>query len=539
MLLLTAFSAIVAPFIFLVLFRMPAKKGMTFSAIILLLLASTVWGVHNNVIVASILQGSHRALTIMLILFGAIVLLNTLKHTGAVDRINEGFRNISPDMRVQAIIVGFLFGALIEGAAGFGTPAAVVGPLMVALGFTPMAAATIALIANSVPVSFGAVGTPHLVGLSNIPGIMGIAAEDLAARSTFFHEIAKRVTSMDLFIATVVPSLLVFVLVFFFSKERKMSNAFAMFPWTLSVGVVYAATAFTVAHAFGPEFVSIVSSLVVISYASVTAKKGFLQPKEIWTEALVDGFKVEAKKSDMGLFAAWSPYLVVVGLLLVTRLVPAIKKFTQTNVDLTWRNIMGIEGINSGWQVLYSPGTILVIAALAAILIQGKSFDCFIKASKESIGSVQGASLALLPTLALVQVFTNSGMNANEFVAMPRYIAIAMAAGLGGVWHNVAPYLGILGAFITGSATVSTLTFSPIQYDVATQMGLPTYVVLAQQVMGGAAGNMICVHNVVAATAVVGLVGKEGDVIRKTLGPCIVYGLMIGIMGIIVAGILG
>lgn len=539
MLLLTAFSAIVAPFIFLVLFRMPAKKGMTFSAIILLLLAATVWGVHNNVIVASILQGAHRALTIMLILFGAIVLLNTLKHTGAVDRINEGFRNISPDMRVQAIIVGFLFGALIEGAAGFGTPAAVVGPLMVALGFTPMAAATIALIANSVPVSFGAVGTPHLVGLSNIPGIMGIAAEDLAARSTFFHEIAKRVTTMDLFIATVVPSLLVFVLVFFFSKERKMSNAFVMFPWTLSVGVVYAATAFTVAHAFGPEFVSIVSALVVISYASVTAKKGFLQPKEIWTDALVDGFKVEAKKSDMGLFAAWSPYLVVVGLLLVTRLVPAVKKFTTTNVDLTWRNIMGIEGINSGWQVLYSPGTILVIAALAAILIQGKSFDCFIKASKESIGSVQGASLALLPTLALVQVFTNSGMNANELVAMPRYIAIAMAAGLGGVWHNVAPYLGILGAFITGSATVSTLTFSPIQYDVATQMGLPTYVVLAQQVMGGAAGNMICVHNVVAATAVVGLVGKEGDVIRKTLGPCIVYGLMIGIMGIIVAGILG
>ena len=531
MLLLTAFSAIVAPFIFLVILRMPAKKGMTFSAIILLLLASTVWGVHNNVIVASILQGAHRALTIMLILFGAIVLLNTLKHTGAVDRINQGFRNISPDMRVQAIIVGFLFGALIEGAAGFGTPAAVVGPLMVALGFTPMAAATIALISNSVPVSFGAVGTPVLTGLANIPD---------AANAGFFHEIAKRVTTMDLLIATVMPSIIVFVLVFFFSKERKMSNAFVIFPWTLSVGVVYAATAFTAAHAFGPEFVSIISSLVVISYASITAKKGFLQPKEVWNEALVDGFKAsDAKQSDMGLFAAWSPYLVVVGLLLLTRLVPAVKKFAQTNVDLTWRNVMGIQGINSGWQVLYSPGTILVIAAILAVLIQGKSFDCFIKASKESLGSVQGASLALLPTLALVQVFTNSGMNANELVGMPRFIADTMAAGLGGVWHNVAPFLGILGAFITGSATVSTLTFSPIQYSVAQQMGLPTYVVLAQQVMGGAAGNMICVHNVVAATAVVGLVGKEGDVIRKTLGPAIVYGLMIGIMGIIVAGIVG
>ena len=529
MLFLTAFSAIIAPFVFLVVLRMPAKKGMTFSAIILLLLASTIWGVQNDVIAASVLQGTHKALTIMYILFGAIALLNTLKHTGAVDRINEGFRNISPDMRVQAVIVGFLFGSLIEGAAGFGTPAAVAGPLLVALGFTPMAAAVMALIADSVSVSFGAVGTPVLVGLGNIPD---------AANPGFFQDIAKRITTMDLLIGTLVPFILVYVLVFFFSKERKMAKAFDILPWTIFIGATYAITAFISAHLFGPEFVSIIASLVGIGVASYTAKKGFLQPKEIWQDALVDGFKVETKKSDMGLVAAWSPYLIVVGLLLLTRIVPAVKKFTVTNIDLSWKNIMGIEGISSAWQVLYSPATVLVLAALLAILAQGKSFSCFTKASKESLGSVKGAALALVPTLALVQVFTNSGMNANELVGMPKYIADTMAAGLGGVWHNVAPFLGILGAFITGSATVSTLTFSPIQYSVAQQMGLPTNIVLAQQVMGGAAGNMICVHNVVAATAVVGLVGKEGDVIRKTLGPCIVYGLLIGIMGMILAAMI-
>ena len=129
-------------------------------------------------------------------------------------------------------------------------------------------------------------------------------------------------------------------------------------------------------------------------------------------------------------------------------------------------------------------------------------------------------------------------MNANDLLPMPQYIANTMADTLGGVWLNIAPFLGILGAFITGSATVSTMTFSPIQYSVAQQMGLSTNLVLAQQVMGGAAGNMICVHNVVAATAVVGLVGKEGAVIRKTLVPCIIYGILIGIAGIVMASMM-
>src|SRR5699024_9549086 len=129
----------------LVVFKMPAKTGMFYSAIIVIILAFFVWDMNVLTISASMLEGIHKALTILLILFGAIVLLNTLQNTGAVDRINQGFRNISADMRVQIVIVAFLFGAIIEGAAGFGTPAAVTGPLMMALGFNPMAAATIAL----------------------------------------------------------------------------------------------------------------------------------------------------------------------------------------------------------------------------------------------------------------------------------------------------------------------------------------------------------------------------------------------------------
>src|SRR5699024_3012554 len=194
---------------------------------------------------ASMLEGIHKALTILLILFGAIVLLNTLQNTGAVDRINQGFRNISADMRVQIVIVAFLFGAIIEGAAGFGTPAAVTGPLMMALGFNPMAAATIALIADSAPVPFGAVGTPVVVILTK-----------------------------------------------FFGKNKSFKEALPLLPWTLLIGAVYTLSALLYAWLFGPEFISILGAMTGLIVATITARLGFLMPKgEPWQGALREGFK--------------------------------------------------------------------------------------------------------------------------------------------------------------------------------------------------------------------------------------------------------
>ncbi|GAA0604724.1 L-lactate permease [Virgibacillus siamensis] len=528
MLLLVALSAIIAPFVFLVIFRQPAIKGMFFSAIIVIVLALLVWGMGGGIVTASILQGIHKALTILLILFGAIVLLNTLQHTGAVDRINEGFRNISSDMRVQVIIVGFLFGALIEGAAGFGTPAAVTGPLMVALGFNPMAAAALALIADSSSVSFGAVGTPIQIGLSNIPG----------ANLEFFNEIGVKVTLIDLFAGTFVPLILVVILTMFFGKKKSMKNVFELAPWALLIGVVYTGSALLYAVLFGQEFVAILASLTGLLVATFTTRKGFLMPKTAWKDAVRDGFEVKAEKSEMSLLKAWSPYLVVVGLLLITRIIDPIKEFTLKYVDLTWKNILGFEGVTSGWEVLYSPGTVLVLAAVFAVIIQRKSFSNFAKASKESLKSILTAGVTLFSTLTLVQVFTNSGINANDLISMPQYIAEALAATFGSGWVMVAPFLGELGAFITGSNTVSTLTFSPIQYSVANQTGMNTQIILALQVIGASAGNMICVHNVVAASTVVGMNGKEGDVIRKTLIPAIGYGILAGIGGLIIMSIL-
>ncbi|HIV74321.1 MAG TPA: L-lactate permease [Candidatus Pseudogracilibacillus intestinigallinarum] len=520
MLLLVALSAIIAPFIFLVLLRMPAKKGMFFSAIILIVLAYFVWGMDGLTITASILEGFHKALTILLILFGAIVLLNTLQHTGAVDRINQGFRSISADMRVQVVLVAFLFGALIEGAAGFGTPAAVTGPLMVALGFNPMAAATIALVADSAPVPFGAVGTPVVVGLSNLSD----------ASIPFFKTIGVYITAIDLFAGTFIPFIIVVILTKFFGENKTIKDAWPMLPWTFMVGILYTGSALLYAWLFGPEFVAILSSLTGLIVAAWTAKIGFLLPKDAnWQEALKEDFQINDEKSKMSLLTAWSPYLVVVGLLLLTRIVPSVKTFVLSAIDFSWQNILDKEGITSNWEILYSPGTILIFAAIISVFIQRKPFKNFTTAAKESIVSIQDAALALFATLSLVQVFTHSGMNMNDLLSMPQYIANALANSFGPMWLFVAPFLGELGAFITGSATVSTLTFSPIQYSIAQSTGANIHIILALQIIGAAAGNMICVHNVVAASTVVGLTGKEGDIIRKTLIPAILYCLLAGI----------
>ncbi|MGJ7922119.1 L-lactate permease [Neobacillus sp. LXY-4] len=521
MLLLVALSAIIVPFIMLVVLKMPAAKGMAISSIIVILLAFSSWGMVGKVILASIFQGAHKTLTILWILFGALVLLNTLRNTGAITRINQGFQYISGDMRVQAIIVAFLFGSLIEGAAGFGTPAMVTGPLMIALGFTPVAAATIALIADSTAVSFGAVGTPVAVGLSNIP----------EASVPFFHEIAVQITSLDLFAGTFIPFILIFILTSFFGKGSGIKPSLAMLPWTLFIGITYTALAYLYSSLFGHEFVSILTSLTVLLIAAVTAKKGWLLPKTEWKEAMQDDFKIDTQKTNMGLITAWAPYLIVVSLLLLTRIVPWLNEFTKTAINLSWKSILGIEAINSNWEFLYSPGSILTVSAILAFLIQRKSSNTFTRAAKESISSMKTTSIALIATLAMVQVFSNSGLNAADLISMPQYIAQSFANNLGAIWIFVAPFLGELGAFITGSATVSTLTFAPIQYNVANQIGLDPQIVLALQLVGGAAGNMICVHNVVAASAVVGLEGKEGEIIRKTLIPAIVYGLLIGTAG--------
>ncbi len=535
MMLMVASAAILLPLLLLAVFRMPAKYGMTISAAVVAALAYLVWNVEPLTIAASALQGLHRAASILWILLGAMTLLKVLEYTGAMERIKQAFYEISGDMRVQAVIVGLFFVSILEGLAGFGAPVAIAAPLLVSLGMRPMAAIVIALIGDSLAVAFGAVGTPILVGLSNVPGFGGPG---------FFSSITQLVTMVDFLIAIVLPLLIITALVRLFGENRQarsLDHVWQIAPWALTMGLVYAVSALVLSQFIGPEFISTLSGLIAMVTASVSAYRGVLVPRDASWQTHVNtskGKPVKVSTQPIPLWAAILPYAIVVAGLLLTRLVPAVRDFAQTALDASWNQILGIEAVSSAWQVLFSPGTLLMLAALLSVLVfRGVPARTFFEAAHDAGTILYKAAFALFPTLVMVQIFSNSGLNTSELVSMPAYIAYELGAIFSSVWVGVAPLLGAIGAFITGSSTVSTLTMAEIQYTVAGIAGMPSELMLAQQLSGAAAGNMIAVHNIIAASAVVGVYHQEGRIIRKLLPFVGVY-IVLSIVGAIAVSLL-
>ena len=509
-----ALLAIIVPLVTVVALRLPARVGMSISAVIVTLAAVLFWQMTGLAAAASVAQAIHRALSILLILFGAILLLKTLEKTGSLAAIKQSFHAISPDMRVQAVLVAFAFVSLMEGISGFGTPAVVAAPILLALGFPPLAAAALALLGDTVGCTFGAVGTPLIVGLENV----SLYSENLT------WLVGAQVAVFDLVIGTLLPLGLVSVLIFSFSNQTRRGKWHALrqiTPWALLVGATYSVSAFLIVRLIGPEFTAIIAGALALLVGIVTAKHNVWTPQQIWR--LDDAVITTEPDSQPPVWRAWLPYGVVIGLLLLTRTVPLLKQFTNSVLDASWHSILGIDSISSSWGILYSPGMILIIGALVAASLHKKPFNTLRKASFGAATTVLGAMTALVPTLIMVQVFTNSGVNTSGLTAMPVFIGHELAAMFGAAWTVCAPLLGSIGAFIAGSATVSTLTLGPVQESIAGSTGLPIITVLALHMVGAAAGNIIAIHNVVAASTVAGLKHKEGHIMRKLIVPMMVY----------------
>lgn len=524
-----ALLAIIVPIILIVMLRLSAKVGMAISAVIVALVAWLAWNMTPLAMGASVLQAVHRSLVIGFILFGAVVLLNTLQKTGALMRIKFGFHALSPDMRVQAVLVAFAFVSLIEGISGFGTPAIVAAPLLMVLGFHPIAAATLALLGDTVAVTFGAVGTPLMIGLENTTNFTEAQAWAVGAQVTLF----------DVVIATILPVAIAGLLIFSFGNQtvrQKWRSLTEIAPWSLMIGVVYALTAALAVRSAGPEFASIIAGAVALGVGMVTVQKQWLTPRTIWRHHANDDVSEEATPDmyeHIPLWKAWLPYGVVIGLLLLTRAVDGVRYVATTFIDASWRNILGVEGISSVWPVLYSPGVVLLVGAVVAVIIGARSFRPLQSASVASLKTVYGALLALVPTLIMVQLFTNSGVNVAQIEAMPTMIGLALAEGFGQFWVVCAPFLGAIGAFIAGSSTVSALTMGPVQESIALSTGLPVVGVLALQMVGAAAGNTLAIHNVVIAAALVGLPRREFLIMRRLIVPVLCYIVIAGVLGLL------
>ncbi|HCB97427.1 MAG TPA: lactate permease [Verrucomicrobiales bacterium] len=539
----------------LVGFRWPASRAMPFSYVTVVWLALGVWKIPGLQVVAASLKGLVVAASLLYIIFGAILLLHTLQESGAIRVIREGFTGLSPDPRIQVILVAWLFGSFIEGSAGFGTPAAVAVPLLVGLGFPAMAAVVSGMIIQCTPVSFGALGTPILVGVST--GLSGdesvaswavgagfVTAEGQPDMPLILKEVGWRVAVLHAVVGTVIPLFLTATMTRLFGPRRSFGEGLACWPFALVASLSMTLPYTLVAYVLGPEFPSLLGSLAGLSFMVWCVRRGWFMPpgSSVWTfgpPAHWDsdwlgekGGILESAPSSrpMSLWRAWFPYLLVAGLLVLTRLkfLPLVSWLRS--VKLEWQHILGSE-LGVAIEPLYLPGTLFIVTSVATFWLHRMSAKNYRRAVKTSAGTMAKASVALVFTVPMVQVFLNTADGAAGLLKMPNALALGVASSVGSAWPLFAPLIGGFGAFVAGSNTVSNMTFSLFQFGVGEQIGLDPLWVVALQAVGGAAGNIICVHNVVAASAVVGCLGKEGQIIRRTAVIFLYYALFAEALG--------
>jgi lactate permease len=544
--------------------RWQASRAMPVCALAAGAIALLAWRVPPIRALAAVVEGGFITISILLIVFGALFLLAVMNASGAMGALQTALAAVSRDRRVQAVLIAWHFGSFIEGAAGFGTPAAITAPLLIGLGFPPLAAVVVALVGDSTAVSFGAVGTPMIVGMGQ--GLVGLAERAAAgALAPDAAAIGQRIALHDLALGTCMPVVMVLSLTVGFGGRSGLRDGLRAAPFALATGFGQAAAAAAVAWALGPEFPSLVGATAGLLVALLLASRGLLVPGQTWdfppapaeaaappapTEAAVPpgatGGDAAARRSPSGqapspsreaparpgpsVGRALVPYVVLAALLSLTRVRALPFGAALERVAMGPGELFG-TGISAALRPLHSPGAVFVVTTLVAALLLGLSRRALGQAVVEAGGVAARTAVPLVAAVVTVRLFIHSGVNAEDLPAMPLALADVAARSLGGAWPFVAPWVGALGSFIAGSATFSNMLFALFQHGVAVDAGQDPVAILALQGMGAAAGNMVCVHNVVAACAVARILGQEGQVIRRTAAPMVAYVVLAGLLG--------
>ena len=525
MLALIAFLPILTTLILMMVFNWPAKWSLMVSWGMAFILGILFFDVELGALAAGSVYGALSSIDVILVITGAILVMNTLKASGATAAINRGFMNICPDKRVQACIIGFSFASFIEGAAGFGTPAALAGPLLVTLGFPPMAAAMATLLFDSAAVSFGAVGTPVSTGLSML-GMSGDAqfASDLGFWVAVPHAIA----------AVFLPLVVVAMVTKLFSHDKSIKPALEAAPFLFFNGLSFAIPFLLITRFIGYEFASLLGALISIAVSVIAAKAGFLVPKKTWDFGDPEQWDYEwqatcrvspVAESKMPLLKAWVPYVLIAAILVITRIPQLGLKGLLTGgapFVVGIQNLFGFENLDWNLKWAYTPGFVFILVALITNLYHGMNMEKVKESWKATFKQVSGAAVALLFGLALVEVMKYK--NADG-VSMMVSMANALANLGDSLYVVIAPFIGVLGAFVSGSATVSMTLFANLQFDTATALGLPAVLIVSMQCVGAAIGNMVCINNAVAASATIGTSGREGKLIKMNAIPMVIYSL--------------
>ncbi len=433
----------------------------------------------------TVAEALFSTLTILWIILPALILFEFQNRTGAILRIRAALSSLTEDRRIQALLIAWFFGLFIEGAAGFGTPVALSAPLLAGLGYPPVRAVVLALLGHAAGVSFGAVGTPTLTQV----GLSGLDPRALAGTIALLN---------------VLPGTILLLATVRLAGDGPLSRA--DYGWTGFAAVAFFVPSVALAALVGPEIPSLGGALIgaVVFVSVLTRKRGGTRP------------------SAARLLPDLAPYLAIVALVLLTRLVEPVATALQTPT-LAWE--MG-DVFRGSFQPLYHPGTVL-FAGLVLAALWTRRTGALPAATRDALRRLVPVALALAVMLTLSRVMVHAGLIGE---------LAATAALTGTAWPLIAPMIGVLGTFITGSATASNILFTNLQLSAASDLSLSAVVMTAAQGFGSAVGNVVAPHNIIAGCATVGLAGREGDILRKTALPALLALVLGGLLVRVFAG---
>ncbi|WP_374615046.1 L-lactate permease [Sphingorhabdus sp.] len=441
-------------------------------------------------LVGTFVEASFLALTILWIVFPALCILEYQTRNGSVALLGNWTGRLGKDRRVAALLIAWFFALFLEGAAGFGTSVALAAPLLVAAGFSPLRALTLALIGHAVGVSFGAIGTPMLPLLA--PGLLDPNA--LSFMVALLHAtLGWTMTAMVYWLAG--------------SGLADRGSAVAASGWVALAAISFFVPATFLAWLIGPELPTLggalFGGLVFVGYVR-------------WRQRQSD--QERAPVPAHRLYLAMLPYLIVLGLVLLTRLEPHLGAFLQ-DAAFEWSLF---DNFGGKIAPLYHPGTILLFGFVLTGIVGPKRTTALPAAAMAAARRIPRVAFALVSVLLLARLMVHAGMIEK--------LALASASLLGPSWPLAAPAVGALGSFVTGSATASNILFGEFQYSTAAAVGLSPLLMTAAQAFGAAIGNIVAPHNIISGAATVGLVGREGEVLKRTLPACLLYTFAGGVL---------
>jgi len=484
-------------------FNLPAKKVLPIGLLLTSIISILVWKNSIFEVLVIWLVGTLKAIEILLIIFGAIWLLQILLKTKQIQVIQLSLSNIHKDARVQLLIVGYAFSNFLEGIAGFGTPAAIVAPLLVSLGFTPIFTVIISLIFNSTAVTFGASGTPMLATLGLVEPIDK-------------HWLLQNSVLIHFLVGILVPIVGMIVYLKLLRKVSGWRAVFQIMPFTLLSAIVFLVTYSVSAIFLGVEIPSIVGGLVTILVLVLLAKNNWLTPKDI---LLAENLETVAKEqklvSKKEFLKAWFPYLLISLILIITRVRSFGIRDFLSNIKIVIPDFLEVQNLTYNITPLMIPGLLpfLPVCIFCLWFFKAK-LENTKHTLRETWKKLVPAIITLCSALALVELLRFDSNSNSDMSSMIRVMSDGIVTLAGDNFIFISPLIGALGAFLTGSSTVSNLLFTSLQLEINNMLNYERPVLVVGQIVGSAFGNMFAISNILAAMATVGISEGEGKILR-------------------------